>query len=128
MLAAVLRNTGQTPEVALADAGYRSEAVLAQLSAGPTEVIVALGREGKKQTSMNADKLPHTAAMAAKLQCPEAQAKYRRRKAIVEPPNGWIKYVLGFRQFSFRGVDKVRSEFKLVCAALNLRRMATMAL
>ena len=128
MLAAVLRNTGQTPEVALADAGYRSEAVLAQLSAGPTEVIVALGREGKKQTSMNADKLPHTAAMAAKLQCPEAQAKYRRRKAIVEPPNGWIKYVLGFRQFSFRGVDTVRSEFKLVCAALNLRRMATMAL
>jgi hypothetical protein len=126
MLAAVTRNTGQDPEVALADAGYRSEAVLAQLSASPTEVIVALGREGKKQASIDADKLPHTAAMAAKLQSAEARAKYRRRKAIVEPPNAWIKQVLGFRQFSFRGLDKVRSEFKLVCAALNLRRMAAM--
>ncbi|MCW5235877.1 hypothetical protein D5047_19180 [Verminephrobacter eiseniae] len=102
--------------------------MLAQLSAGPTEVIVALGREGKKQASINADKLPHTAVMAAKLQSLEGRAKYRRRKAIVEPPNGWIKHVLGFRQFSFRGVEKVRSEFKLVCAALNLRRMAVMAL
>ena len=126
MLDAVARNTGHHPEVALADAGYRSEAVLAQLSASPTEVIVALGREGKKQTTLNADKLPHTAAMATKLQSAEGRAKYRRRKAIVEPPNGWIKQVLGFRQFSFRGIDKVRNEFKLVCAALNLRRMATM--
>ena len=126
MLDAVARNTGHYPDVALADAGYRSEAVLAQLSASPTEVIVALGREGKKQTILNADKLPHTAAMATKLQSAEGRAKYRRRKAIVEPPNGWIKQVLGFRQFSFRGIDKVRSEFKLVCAALNLRRMATM--
>ena len=126
MLDAVARNTGHHPEVALADAGYRSEAVLAQLSGSPTEVIVALGREGKKQASINADKLPHTAAMATKLQSAEGRAKYRRRKAIVEPPNGWIKQVLGFRQFSFRGIDKVRSEFKLVCAALNLRRMATM--
>lgn len=128
MLDAVARNTGHYPEVALADAGYRSEAVLAQLAASPTEVIVALGREGKKQTTLNADKLPHTAAMATKLQSAEGRAKYRRRKAIVEPPNGWIKQVLGFRQFSFRGIDKVRSEFKLVCAALNLRRMATMTI
>jgi Transposase DDE domain len=126
ILAAVTRNTGQDPEVALADAGYRSEAVLAQMSASPTEVIVALGREGKKQASIDADKLPHTAAMAAKLQSAEGRAKYRRRKAIVEPPNAWIKQVLGFRQFSLRGIDKVRSEFKLVCAALNLRRMAAM--
>jgi transposase/type II secretory pathway pseudopilin PulG len=126
MLAAVTRNTGHDPEVALADAGYRSEAVLAQLSTSPTEIIVALGREGKKQVAINADKLPHTAAMATKLQSVEGRAKYRRRKVIVEPPNAWIKQVLGFRQFSFRGLDKVRSEFKLVCAALNLRRMAAM--
>jgi transposase len=126
MLDAVARNTGHHPVVALADAGYRSEAVLAQLSASPTKVIVALGREGKKQTTLNADKRPHTAAMATKLQSAEGRAKYRRRKTIVEPPNGWIKQVLGFRQFNFTGIDKVRSEFKLVCAALNLRRMATM--
>ena len=126
MLDAVQRNMGHAPEVALADAGYRSEAVLAQLSESPTEVIVALGREGKKQVDIDAHKLPHTAAMAAKLQSDEGRAKYRRRKAIVEPPNGWIKHILGFRQFSFRGIEKVRCEFKLVCAALNLRRMARM--
>ena len=126
MLAAVQRNTGQEPEVLLADAGYRSEAVLAQLSEHKVEVIVALGREGKKQSQIDADKHPHTAAMAAKLQTQPGQDKYRRRKAIVEPPNAWIKQVLGFRQFSFKGIDKVRCEFKLVCAALNLRRMAAM--
>jgi hypothetical protein len=65
--------------------------------------------------------------MAAKLQSDEGRAKYRRRKAIVEPPNAWITQVVGFRQFSMRGLNKARCEFKLVCAALNLRRMATMA-
>ena len=89
-------------------------------------MIVALGREGKKQVSIDAERLPHTATMAAKLQSADGRAKYRRRKAIVEPPNGWIKQVLGLRQFSMRGLDKARCEFKLVCAALNLRRMATM--
>ncbi|MFH1814140.1 MAG: transposase [Pseudomonadota bacterium] len=43
---------------------------------------------------------------------------------MVEPPDGWIKNILGLRQFSLRGVDTVRSEFKLVCLVLNLRRMS----
>ena len=130
MLAAVERNAGQAAELALADAGYRNEAALAQLaqSAPDTELIVALGREGKQRVRVDAADLPHTAAMAAKLGTAEGISRYRRRKAIVEPPNAWIKQVLGFRQFSLRGVEKVRCEFKLVCAALNLRRMATMRL
>ncbi len=37
---------------------------------------------------------------------------------------GWIKSILGFRQFSLRGLAKVRAEWDLVCAAMNLRRMA----
>ena len=45
------------------------------------------------------------------------------RDRIAEPPNGWIKSVLGFRQFSMRGLKKAQAEFKLVCLALNLRRM-----
>ena len=130
MIAAVERNTGATPAVVLADAGYRSEAVLARLaeSAPTTDVLVALGREGKRQVDIDAGRLPHSAAMAAKMEHPDGRGRYRRRKAIVEPPNAWIKQVLGFRQFSLRGVEKVRCEFQLVCAALNLRRMATMAL
>jgi hypothetical protein len=45
---------------------------------------------------------------------------------IAAPPNGWIKNVLGFRQFSMRGLEKTKAEFKLVCLALNLRRMGSM--
>jgi hypothetical protein len=35
--------------------------------------------------------------------------------------------VLGFRQFSLRGLEKVRAEWRLVCLAMNLRRMAAWA-
>jgi hypothetical protein len=38
-----------------------------------------------------------------------------------------VKQVLGFRAFSMRGLRKVAGEWSLVCLALNLRRMATMA-
>ena len=71
-------------------------------------------------------KNPHTAAMAAKLQTEKDKAAYRKRKWIAEPPNGWIKNVLGFRQFSLRGLHRVRAEWKLVCMALNLRRMGSL--
>lgn len=60
----------------------------------------------------------------AGLKTEAGKAAYRRRKAIVEPPNGWIKAVLGFREFSMRGIKKASAEWKLVCMALNLRRMA----
>ncbi len=91
-----------------------------------TDLIVALGREGKKHVAINADNLPRTAAMAEKMKTEPARTAYRRRKWLAEPPNGWIKNVLGFRQFSMRGLHKVQAEWKLVCMALNLRRMATM--
>ena len=67
------------------------------------------------------------AQMAERMTSDEGQRHYRRRKAIVEPPNGWIKSVLGFRQFSLRGLEKVKAEWNLVCLAINLRRMAAMA-
>lgn len=69
---------------------------------------------------------PYTVAMALKLQTERARAAYRKRKWLSEPPHGWIKNVLGFRQFSLRGIDKVRAEWQLVCLALNLRRMGAM--
>lgn len=52
--------------------------------------------------------------------------RYKQRKHIAEPPFGWMKRVLGFRQFSLRGRRKVAGEFDLICVALNLRRMGTM--
>lgn len=124
LLKAVQSNLQALPQQTLADAGFRSEAVLEQLAAIPCDVIVALGREGRDNARIDAQKYPRTAAMAARLQTTPAKDAYRRRKHIVEPPNGWIKSVLGFRQFSLRSFDKAKCEWKLVCMALNLRRMA----
>ncbi len=126
VLAALKRDAGADPKQVLADAGYRSETAFEQLREHPSELIVALGREGKKDMKIDASKRPLCAAMAEKFTAAEIQAAYRKRKWLSEPPNAWIKSVLGFRQFSMRGLAKAQAEWKLVCAALNLRRMAKM--
>ena len=96
MLQAVKDNTGQAPEQALADAGYRSGANFAGLTGSLTELVIALGREGNRCAEVDAQRNPRTAEMAAKLQTDAGKTPYRRRKWIAEPPNGWIKSVLGF--------------------------------
>ncbi len=129
VLAAVRAHTGSNAAQVLADAGYRSEAVMAELaqSQPDTDLVIALGREGRTQAKpMDAKRYPHTLAMQAKFDTAQGKADYRKRKWIAEPPNGWIKNVLGFRQFSMRGLQKAQAEFKLVCLALNLRRMGAM--
>ena len=126
LLKAVSENLNAHPDQVLADAGFRGEAVFEQLKDSPTELVVALGREGKQDAVINALEYPRTAEMAAKLQSDEGKKAYRKRKWISEAPHGWIKNVLGFRQFSLRGQAKVRSEWKLLCAALNLRRMCAL--
>ena len=129
VLNAVKENTGSSGTQVLADAGYRSESVMAELAIDhpDTELVIALGREGKVLAKpRDAQRYPHTVAMAAKFETEQGKKNYRKRKWIAEPPNGWIKSVLGFRQFSMRGLQKTKAEFKLVCMALNLRRMAHM--
>jgi hypothetical protein len=121
----VKNNVGAYPEQTLADAGYRGEAVFEAL-AGHTDLVAAMGREGKKHVDINAARLPRTAARVAKMQSDEGRSAYRRRKWLAEPPNGWIRNVLGLRQFSMHGLHRVQAEWKLVCMALNLRRMATL--
>ena len=64
--------------------------------------------------------------MARKLATPEGRSIYAQRKHLVEAVNGWIKNILGFRQFSLRGLEAVQGEWDLVCLALNLRRMRTL--
>ncbi|MDT4797593.1 IS1182 family transposase ISAzo2 [compost metagenome] len=64
--------------------------------------------------------------MAHKLQTRVGRARYALRKQTVEPVFGIIKSVLGFRQFSLRGLDKVSGEWTLVCLAWNLKRMAVL--
>jgi transposase len=126
MLRAVERNLGQRPVQVLADTGYKAEAVFEALAASGCDLVVAVGREGKRARRFDPQRCPHTATMAAKLQTHAGKAAYRKRKWLAEPPNGWIKSVLGFRQFSLRGLQRVQAEWKVVCMAMNLRRMGAM--
>ena len=61
--------------------------------------------------------------MEQKLRTPEGRRRYLRRQASVEPVVGIIKRVLGFEQFSLRGLQKVALEWNLVCVAYNLKRL-----
>lgn len=123
MIEAVKSNLGELPKRVLADSGYRSEQAFAAVEEKRVEALVALRREGKDQTAIDPKDYPATARMAERLATPEGQAHYRRRKVIPEPVFGWIKHVIGFRQFSLRGLTKVTGEWSLVCLATNVRHM-----
>jgi len=114
---------GERPASALADAGYCNEADLATLEDRGVDGYVALGREGRRDVSADAEKHPAKARMAEKLATAAGRARYAERKWLSEAPNGWIKEALGFRRFSVRGLDKARGEWGLVCLALNIRRL-----
>ena len=126
MLKAVQANLCRAPEQVLADAGYRSEAVLEQPAGSGIDAVIALGRKAKRCAEIDPESHPRTAAITAKLQTDEGKAAYRRRKWLAEAPDGWVKSVHGSRQFSLRGLHRVQAEWKPVCLALNLRRMGTM--
>jgi Transposase DDE domain len=64
--------------------------------------------------------------MAYKLRTALGKAIYGARKCTVEPVIGIIKEVLGFRQFSLRGVQAA-GEWCLVCLAFNLKRFHTLS-
>ena len=114
--------TESLPEKVLADAGYKSEKNLEGLEKAGVDGYVSLGRETKEPKLPGAHH-PCSQRMLNKLNSDHGRAHYRKRKGIVEPAVGWVKNVLGFRQFSFRGVKKVTAEWDLVCMAVNLRRM-----
>lgn len=114
----------QVPEQVVADAGYRSDQNFERLEDKKIDGVIALGREGKPDAPPISSSKKATQRMKEKLASPDGEAAYRRRKVIVEPVFGWIKSVLGFRQFSLRGLSKTNAEWHLVCLAMNLRRMS----
>jgi len=129
-LAALSAALGET-ETLLADAGYFSDAnVEACVKAGVTPVI-AMGRQPHhpplserfaRTPEPPVDPTP-VEAMAHRLKTPEGRNLYALRKQTPEPVFGVIKSVLGFRQFSMRGLQKARGEWSLVTMAWNIKRM-----
>jgi len=61
--------------------------------------------------------------MAIKLKTTEAKERLNIRKTTVEPVFGNLKENLGFRRFSLRGLENVKSEFKLMAIAHNINKL-----
>jgi hypothetical protein len=125
------------PTVAALDNGYFSEAKIAALEKRGIDPYIATGREpDHKSWRSFFEDLPEPPAeeadpktkMAYKLQTEIGQAIYRLRKCTVEPVIGIIKEILGFRQFSLRGLLAAAGEWCLVCLAFNLKRLHTLYL
>jgi len=121
-----------TPPAGALDTGYFSAANIAALEQRGIEPYIAVGREPhhKHWSTYFAQPLappPDDASpllkMADKLRTEIGQAIYRLRKCTVEPVIGIIKEVLGFRQFSLRGLTAAAGEWCLVCLAFNLKRL-----
>ena len=120
------------PQAAALDNGYFSEENVAQLEARGIEPYIATGREPHhmswqqrfaEQSVPPADDASPMVKMAYKLQTVIGRLIYGLRKSTVEPVIGIIKEVLGFRQFSLRGLTAVGGEWCLMCLAFNLKRL-----
>ncbi len=128
MLAQVEANMGRKPERVSADAGYWSEANATAESVAEIDLHIATGRikHGvpiETTSGPPAEQATAKQAMAHKLRTEAGRSIYKMRKAIVEPVFGQIKERRGFRRFSLRGLDNVRSEWKLVCLTSNLLKL-----
>lgn len=64
---------------------------------------------------------PAMIAFRARMKTEAAQTEYRKRGAIAEFRNLWIKTKLGLRQFHVRGLEKVRCEALWACLTHNLQ-------
>ncbi len=133
-LAAIAPQLGK-PEAAALDNGYFSEANIHAFQEREVEAYIATGREPHhKDWHTFFAELPEPPGaeaspkekMAYKLQTEIGKAIYRLRKCTVEPVIGIIKEILGFRQFSLRGLWAAAGEWCLVCLAFNLKRMHTL--
>jgi transposase len=121
-------------ECLIADSGFCSQKNVEACQAADIDPLIALARDehhpGWRERHSEPAPLPDDAApmqaMAHRLKTRAGRALYALRKQTVEPVFGIIKSVMGFRQFSLRGLNKVSGEWTLVCLAWNLKRMAVL--
>jgi transposase len=121
---------GETEHL-LADTGYFSEANVEACEKAGVEPVIAMGRQPHHPPLNERFEAPPPApedptpveAMAHRLKTPEGRKLYALRKQTPEPVFGIIKSVLGFRQFSMRGLEQARGEWSLVTMAWNMKRL-----
>ena len=63
--------------------------------------------------------------MRDRLATPDAAALYRRRMTMIEPIFGHTKANRRIERFHRRGLDAVRSEWRLIAATHNLHKLHT---
>ena len=121
-----------TPEAAAMDAGYFGPDTIQAFEVMGIDPYIAAGRDSHHfdwQTLMEGEPEPppddasHKFKMLYKLRTQVGKAIYKLRKSTVEPVFGNIKEVMGFRQFSLRGLLAAAGEWNLVCLAYNLKRL-----
>jgi transposase len=66
---------------------------------------------------------PHHGAVVRNREHPNARALLRERQMIVERVFAEIKETLGLRRWTVRGLEPVKGQWSMMCAAFNLRRM-----
>jgi len=129
MLERVRDAVGALPENATGDTGYWNPEVEAQARELGTEAWVATARTRRSEappapcTGEPPEELGALERMRFRLNTPEGKALYARRKAVVEPVNGQVKQARGFRQFSFRGLEAVNTEWNLLSLCHNLLKL-----
>jgi transposase len=121
-------NLGRVPKELSADSGYCSEANLEELDRLGIRGYVATGRQKHGATSATGKGAGRDGSrvqgMSRRLKQGGHRSRYRLRKQTVEPVFGQIKAARGFRQFHLRGLENVAEEWRLICTAHNLLKLA----
>lgn len=120
-----------TVSTLLADTGYFSAANVDYCQNQGVEPLIAMNREQHNlalherfaEDAPEPDTGSWVEKMAWRLKTKAGRALYAVRKSTVEPVFGIIKNVMGFRQFSMRGLEHVTGEWTLVSIAWNLKRL-----
>ena len=115
----------------LADTGYHSrENVQSVISCGINPLIAEKRdkhhpspEERFSEPEALGDEASAAEIASWRLKTQEGKNLYAKRKSTIEPVFGIIKHVMGFRQFSLRGVEKVGGEWNLVSIAWNIKRL-----
>jgi len=115
----------------LADTGYFSAANVKACVDGHIRPSLAVRRDHHHPSVFDRfapdDPVPKTedpvVLMKHQMTTQSGRALYGLRKQTVEPVFGIIKQVMGLRQFSMRGLDKVAGEWTLATLAWNVKRM-----
>jgi transposase len=129
MMQQVKENTGGLPRVMSADAGYFSTETVNDLTANGIDVYIPPDktRHADKLSAAPRGRIPGTLSvldrMRRKLRTKRGKKRYGLRKELPEPVFGQIKQARGFRQFLLRGQEKVRGEWRLICAGHNVLKL-----